>query len=423
MRVLLCHNFYQQPGGEDQVFRDEGALLESRGHEVVRYTLSNDAVNEMSKVALARKTLWNKESAAAIRTLIHEHRPDVMHCTNIFPLISPAAYYVAREEGVAVVQSLHNYRTLCPKAVLMRDGAICEQCIGKSFAWPAVVHSCYRDNRSASAAVAAMLAYHRTKQTWLMQVDRFIALTEFSKHKHIEGGLPADKIDVKPNFVSPDPQVGPGDGDYAVFVGRLSEEKGVATLLAAWTKLPGNLRLKIVGDGPLAAEVEHAVQSDPHIEWLGHRDLTEVCDLIGRAACLVMPSVCYETFGRTIVEAFAKGTPVVASRLGAMEELVEDGRTGFLFEAGNPDDLAEKVQRMIAATSDAGAQVKFRSAAREQYVDHFTPEANYGQLLAVYERALAAIGSTATGSTVIGSTVAEQKIVDMRHNSEEAGAV
>ena len=390
MKVLLCHNFYQQPGGEDQVFEDEGALLESRGHEVVRYTLSNDAVNRMSKMALARKTLWNKESAQEIREIIRRTRPDVMHCTNIFPLISPAAYYVAHEEQVAVVQSLHNYRTLCPKAVFVRDGKVCESCLGKSIAWPAIVHSCYRDSRAATAAVVAMQAYHRAKKTWQRRVDRFIALTEFSKQKHIEGGLPADKIDVKPNFVNPDPGAGRGQGDYAVFVGRLSEEKGVTTLLRAWSKLSKDVKLKIVGDGPLSDDVRQAAQTDSRIEWLGRRDLAEVCDIVGEATCLVMPSICYETFGRTIVEAYAKGTPVVASRLGAMQELVDDGRTGLLFEAGDPGDLAAKVDALI---SDLERLPKLRQEARWEYESRYTPGANYEQLLAIYEQALAAMNS------------------------------
>lgn len=388
MKILLCHNFYQQPGGEDQVFGDEGALLESRGHEVVRYTLHNDDISDMGKLALARKTLWNEASANQIRKIIRSERPDVMHCTNIFPLISPAAYYVAREEGVAVVQSLHNYRTICPKAQFVRDGKVCESCLGKSIAWPAILHGCYRDNRSATAAVVAMLAYHRKKQTWSKIVDRFIALTEFSKQKHIEGGLPADKIDVKPNFVSPDPGVGSGNGDYAVFVGRLSPEKGVGTLLEAWSHLRRDLRLRIVGDGPLADDVRKAAAADRRIEWLGRRDLTEVCDIIGAATCLVMPSVCYETFGRTIVEAYAKGTPVVSSRLGAMQELVDEGRTGTQFEAGNAEDLAAKLEELLR---DPSRLPEIREEARWEYEARYTAEANYEQLITIYETALGAV--------------------------------
>jgi glycosyltransferase involved in cell wall biosynthesis len=387
MKVLLCHNYYQQPGGEDQVFEDESALLEAHGHDVVRYTLHNDSIDQLGKLDLLRKTLWNHQSAEAIRETIRRTRPDVMHCHNVFPLISPAAYHVAKQEQVAVVQTLHNYRTVCPKAVLLRDGKICESCLGKSIAWPAIVHSCYRDSRAASATVAALLAFHRAKKTWTHSVDRFIALTEFSKQKHVEGGLPAEKIDVKPNFVNPDPKIGGGNGDYAVFVGRLSPEKGIETLLDGWSHLKRDLNLKIIGDGPLADDVRRAAQEDARIEWLGRREFSEVCDIVGEAQCLVMPSVWYETFGRTIVEAYAKGTPVIASRLGAMQELVAEGRTGLLFDPGDPVNLAATVEQLLSRPDQLPA---YRERARQEYESHFTPEANYEQLIGVYERALGA---------------------------------
>jgi len=385
MKILLCHNYYQQPGGEDQVFGDEGALLESRGHEVIRYTKHNDAIERMNRLALAGKTIWNRESAREIRQIVLRQRPDVMHCANTFPLISPSAYRQARKHGVAVVQTLHNYRTICPKAQFMRDAKVCESCLGKTFAWPSVVHKCYRDSRAASLAVATMIAFHRARGTWRREVDRFIALTEFSRAKHIDGGLPADKIDVKANFVDPDPGVGSRAGDYAVFVGRLSEEKGVQTLLAAWRQLRSDIPLKIVGDGPLAKEVQEVAAADSRIEWLGRRDLAQVCDIIGEAKCLVLPSVCYETFGRTIVEAYAKGTPVVVSQLGAMAELVDDGRTGLLFEAGNASDLANKVTQLVGEGSELA---KFRQQARWEYESLYTAETNYDQLIQIYERAI-----------------------------------
>ena len=387
MRILLCHNFYQQPGGEDQVFDDEGSLLESRGHEVVRYTLHNDAVKLMGKWELIRKTLWNSKSAEDVRQIIRRTKPDVMHCANTFPLISPAVYYVAKDEHVAVVQTLHNYRTSCPNAQLFRDGKVCESCLEKSIAWPAIVHSCYRDDRGASAAVVATLAYHWAKKTWTRKVDRFIALTEFSKQKHVQGGLPAERIDVKPNFVNPDPGIGSGNGDYAVFVGRLSAEKGIKTMLDGWSRLKRNLKLKIIGAGPLGDDVQRATRSDSRIEWLGRRTFGEVCDIVGDAKCVVIPSVWYETFGRTIIEAYAKGTPVIVSCLGAMRELVAEGRTGLLFEPGNPDDLANKVEQLIA---DRDKHSTFRREARWEYESHYTPELNYQQLMSVYQRAIGA---------------------------------
>jgi glycosyltransferase involved in cell wall biosynthesis len=386
MKVLMCHNYYQQPGGEDQSFAAEARLLEERGHGVVRFTLHNDAIARMGRWDVARRTLWSRESYAALRALIRRERPAVLHCTNTFPLISPAAYYAARAEGVAVVQSLRNYRLVCPNALLLRDGRVCEDCLGKAVAWPAVVHGCYRQDRSASAVVAALAAGHRAVGTWTRAVDLYFTPSEFARRKLVEGGLPADRIAVKPNFVHPDPGPGDGRGGYAVFVGRLSPEKGLDTLLAAWPRLRAPLPLKVVGDGPLADLVRSGCRRDPRLEWLGRRSPDEVLALVGAAACLVMPSTWYETFGRTVVEAFARGTPVVAARIGALTELVDEGRTGLLFAPGDAPDLAAQVERLLA---DPVRLERMRRAARLEYECKYTAETNYGMLLGIYEQALA----------------------------------
>jgi glycosyltransferase involved in cell wall biosynthesis len=310
-----------------------------------------------------------------------------MHCTNTFPLISPSAYYAARSQGVAVVQSLRNYRQLCPGGLLLRDSAVCEDCLGKWFAAPAVRHGCYRGSRMASAVVAGMTTWHRMLGTWSSAVDLYFTLTEFAKSRFVAAGWPAEKIVVKPNFIDPDPGIGSGDGGYAVFVGRLSPEKGVGTLLEAWRKLESPLPLKIIGQGPLAEEVQRFSQEHPHVELLGQKPLAEVLQIIGRASFLVMPSIWYETFGRTIIEAFAKGTPVIASRLGAMAELVDDGSTGLLFTPGDADDLAGKVHQLKVNPEQRQA---LRRAARSEYERHYTADLNHEQLLAIYQRAIKA---------------------------------
>ena len=311
MKVLLAHNYYQQAGGEDQVFADEGWLLESNGHQVLRYTVHNDQIKQGGQLSLAVKTIWNRSTYAELRELFRREQPAVVHFQNTFPLISPAAYYAARAEGVAVVQEIPNYRLLCPNAQLMRDGRVCEDCVGKLFAWPGVVHKCYRNSRGVTGVVAAMLSIHKIAGTWTGAVDTYIALTQFTRGKLIQGGLPAEKIEVKGNFLHPDPGPGTGDGGYAVFVGRLSPEKGVRTLLAAWELLGGRIPLKILGDGPLASDVRDAAARISGIEWLGRRPLNEVLDIVGRAAMLVFPSQWYEGQPKTIIEALAKGTPVV----------------------------------------------------------------------------------------------------------------
>jgi len=216
-------------------------------------------------------------------------------------------------------------------------------------------------------------------------VNYYYTLTEFSRRKFIEGGFPASRIAIKQNFVHPDPRAGKGDGGYVVFAGRLSPEKGIDTMLAAWAQMKDAPTLKIVGDGPQADLVKKAAAGNPRIQWLGFRPLDEVLTIIGGATCLVIPSIWYETFGRTIIEAFAKGTPVIASRLGAMAELVTSGRTGLHFEPGNPSDLRDKVQQFLA---DPEGMARMRIAAREEYESKYTAEINYRSLMGIYDRAM-----------------------------------
>jgi glycosyltransferase involved in cell wall biosynthesis len=256
--------------------------------------------------------------------------------------------------------------------------------MGKEIAYPGVIHRCYRQSKTASAGVAMMLAFHRAKNTWLEQVDLYIALTEFARQKFIEGGLPADKIVVKPNFVGLDPGIGEGQGGYALYVGRLSVEKGLDTLLAAWKQLKSRIPLKIVGEGPLAAQVIEATKQLPSVEWLGRRPMTEVYDLMGEAKFLVFPSKWYETFGRVAVEAFAKGTPVIAANIGAIAELVEAGRTGLHFRPGDAEDLATQIEWALENSEKLS---QMRQAARVEFEAKYTAEKNYQRLMDIYAKA------------------------------------
>ena len=385
MRILLCHNFYQQVGGEDLLFNEEAQLLESHGQTVFRFTLHNDSIPRMNPLGLAWRTIWNRSAYADLRRLIRQERPDLMHCTNTFPLVSPAAYYAARDEGIAVVQALQNYRLLCAGAYLLRADRVCEDCLGKILPWPAVMHACYRRSRAASFVAGAMLSGHRLLGTWNRAVTLYFTPSEFTRQKCIEGGLPTDRLAVKPNFVSVDPGKGTGKGGYGVFVGRLSPEKGLDSVLKAWPRLGGRLPLKIVGDGPVRDLAMAAAAAHPEIQWLGHRPIGEVLEIVGEAACLVMPSIWYETFGRTIVEAFAKGTPVIGSRIGAIAELIKDGHTGLLFRPGDADDLEAKLRQFLA---DPSAAAKMRHAARCEYETKYTAEINSQMLMGIYQRAL-----------------------------------
>jgi glycosyltransferase involved in cell wall biosynthesis len=389
MKILLCHNYYQQPGGEDQVFHDERDLLASHGHDVLTYTRHNDELKTRGSLRVlspAAGAVWSRRAYRELRELLRRERPDLMHCTNVFPLISPAAYYAARAERVPVVQSVHNFRLACVNGYLLRDRAPCEDCLGKTFAWKGVAHGCYRESRAASAAVATAQSLHRVVGTWRRAVRMYIAVSNFAQRKLVQAGLPAEKIVVKPNCVYPDQGPGDGSGDYAIFVGRLSPEKGLNTLLAAWSKLTVPTPLKIVGDGPLLGEVQQAAQRDARIQPLGRLPLEQVLQVVGGARFLIMPSIWYETFGRTVIEAFSKGTPAIVSRMGAMQELIDEGRTGLCFTPGDPGDLATKAESLLSAN---GRLTAMRAACRDEFEQKYTAEANYRQLITIYEQCLA----------------------------------
>jgi glycosyltransferase involved in cell wall biosynthesis len=382
MKILAVHNRYQRPGGEDQVFVDETALLESRNHRVLRYEVHNDQVKQVNRLTLAKDTVWNTSAYRELGALIRREQPDVVHFHNTLPLVSPAGYYAARAEEVPVIQTLHNYRLLCPVALFFRDGGVCEDCMGKAVPWPGVVHRCYRGSRAASGVIATMLTIHRALRTWTEMVDVYVALTEFARNKFIEGGLPAEKIVVKPNFVAPDPGRGQGGGGYALFVGRLAAEKGTGTMLAAWDRLGTRIPLKIVGDGPLRDLVVGAAARQSNVEWLGHRPVADVHALMGKADMLVFPS---EWFGRVAAEAFASGTPVIAANIGAVAELVEHGRTGLKFRPGDSEDLATQVEWALSHPAELR---RMRDEVRAEFEAKYTAERNYRALMEIYEAAL-----------------------------------
>jgi glycosyltransferase involved in cell wall biosynthesis len=381
MKILSIHNNYQIRGGEDESRESEERLLREMGNTVEVYQEHNDRVAAIGAMKMAARTVWSKESYDIVTKKLVESNTDLIHVQNFFPLISPSVYYAARAKGVPVVQTLRNYRLLCPNGLFFRDGQVCEDCMGKFVPYPGVIHGCYRENRPASAAVATMITTHRAMQTWSKMVDIYITLTEFARQKFIQGGLPADKIIVKPNFIHPDPGAGEGTGGYALFVGRLSVEKGLDTLLAAWEQLGDRIPLKIVGDGPLASEVANLSKRLPQVEWLGRRPMSEVHTLMGEAKLLIFPSKWYETFGRVAVEAFAKGTPVIAANIGAIAELVEHGRTGLHFQPGDAISLAAQVEWALQHPQEM-RQMRF--TARAEYETKYTAPANYRRLMDIY---------------------------------------
>ncbi len=389
MKIVVVHNTYQQPGGEDIVFELERKMLEAAGHDVVAYRRSNHEIEQLSaagRVFLLKRMIWASDTHRDFSRLLERERPDVVHVHNTFVMISPSIYAACRTARVPVVQTLHNFRLFCAGAEFARDGHVCEECLEHGV-WRGVRYGCYRGSKTSTAAVAAMLSWHRARGTWDQSVSAYIALTEFSRAKFIEGGLPEDRVAVKPNFVDPDPGAGGPDRPGAIFVGRLSPTKGVKTLIAALGRLQGSVPFAIIGGGPerpgFEAEAERC--GVPVSLFQGQLPRSETIAAMQRARFLVFPSEWYENFPMTIAESFACATPVLCSRLGAMREIVTDGRTGLHFHPSDPEDLASKMQW---AWEHPEQMREMGLNARREFELKYTAEKNYSQLSAIYENAI-----------------------------------
>jgi glycosyltransferase involved in cell wall biosynthesis len=390
MRVLIVHNRYLQAGGEDTVVTNEHALLVRHGCETRLWSVSNDVIaGTWSKITTAVRAPYSRPARDELARVIAEFAPTVVHVHNFFPLLSPSVYDACRTAGVSVVQTLHNYRTICAGALLTRDGHPCEDCIGAS-PYQGALHRCYRGSRIGSFAVARMIDMHHRRGTWSHKVDRFIALSAFAKDKFVKAGFPADRIEVKPNFTEDRPVSGSGARADALFVGRLSSEKGVSTLLRAWDSL--EVPLHVVGEGPLHELVKNATSR--RVVALGWKAPAEVAAEMARAAFLVMPSIWPENFPVTIAEAFCQRLPVIASRVPALEEIIEDGATGLLFSVADPDDLVTKVRW---AHQHPEAMRVMGANARRAYEERYSPSTNFRQLMNIYKAAIEQSQSTAIG--------------------------
>ncbi|MEN3112395.1 glycosyltransferase [Uliginosibacterium paludis] len=380
MKILLVHNAYKNRGGEDSVVDAEQQLLSSHGSSVQTCFASNDAIDGMSRPQLIRATFWNPGNKALLQERAKAFRPDLIHVHNTFPLISPSIYWAADHLGIPVVQTIHNFRLHCPQAMFLRGGEVCEDCKG-NLPWRGVVRKCYRNSYAQSAVLAGMVSVHRAMGTYDKKVTRYIALNHFCRDKLIEGGLPAERIVIKPNFIDAGPADLEGARSGGLFVGRLSAEKGIAVLAGAAEQCAA--RVSVIGGGELAGIAEKAFGE----RYLGFRDLPFILEAMRNAVYLVVPSICYESFPRTIVEAFASGLPVIASRLGALAEIVEEGRTGLLFEPGNAADLAQK---LAWAEANPDEMARMGRNARAEYEAKYTAATNYQQLMAIYAEAIEA---------------------------------
>jgi glycosyltransferase involved in cell wall biosynthesis len=383
LSVLVIHNQYQQPGGEDVVVRAEVDLLRGAGHRVLQFTQNNATLanrTPLDKAALFFTTTWNPTAYSAIRTLIEKERPDLAHCHNLLPQVSPAAYYTCQSAGVPVVQTLHNYRLFCPAGTFFHNGQVCQECT-RSLAY-AVKRGCYRNSRLETATVAMMLEFHRLRRTWTSSVNAYVALSEFSRNFFVALGLPDKNIHVKPNFLSHDPGQRSSPGSYALFVGRLSPEKGALEMLRTWLHLP-HIPLVVVGDGPVYDDASQMVRrsGSTHIRLLGRRSVEDTKAQMKGARFLIFPSRWYEPFGMVLLEAAAAGVPAIAARIAGVPELVIEDKTGLLFDLQKVDDLADKANWAWTHPAEMEAM---GSAARQLYLQNFTAEKNYESLINVY---------------------------------------
>ena len=394
MKVLLAHNFYQStsPSGEDMVFNNELKLLKRNNINVIEYTKYNDIVEDnIDKIKTSFVAKWSKQSYDEITSLIRKEKPDLVHFHNIWYLISPSAYYACQNLNVPVIQTLHNFRLFCINGLLMNNDNVCEKCITGS-PYRGAVNRCYRESLFYSLPMASILQTHQNNKTWDTQIDAFISLSDFSKQKYIQYGLQADKIFIKPNFYMNPPKPSYYNDGFGLFVGRLSREKGIDILLNA-SNILGNvdenkkILIKIVGDGAQSGIIKSRINTERinNVELLGRKNHLDIIKLIKNALFITLPSICYEGFPLVIAEAYACGKPVIASRLGAIAELVEDGKTGLLFEPGNARDLAAKIKWMYEHEDEC---IQMGRNAHKVFEEKYTAERNFEILMNIYKTVL-----------------------------------
>lgn len=394
MRVLLVHNFYGAgaPSGENYVVHSERDILAERGHEVVVYSRESDEIRAKgSRGAIigGLVTPWNQRSLREVSRIVRQFRPDVMHVHNTFPLISPSVFSVG--DDVAKVLTLHNYRLFCPAAIPLRDGEVCSKCIDARSSWASIRYGCYRNSRVATLPLAASVALHRAIGTWSRRVNRFVVLSRFQASVVRHAGLPAERVIVKPNFVrgQATPLPWTKRHRYVLFAGRFGEEKGVRTLLKAW-KMWGQAapQLHLAGDGELRPEVE-AMANELPVKVLGRLSRDELRLQMAQAMLVVVPSEWWETFGMVVCEAYAQGTPVAVSNLGALPELVENNRTGAIFRSGDPVSLLDCVRGLWL---QPGWLEEMGQAARVEFKAKYTESVAYDNLIDLYRSAIASVG-------------------------------
>jgi glycosyltransferase involved in cell wall biosynthesis len=387
LRVLQVHNHYAPGwGGEDTVVELEAQLLRDHGHEVDEFTDSTAGLKTdplLRQLLAAPSFLWSRHAYQDLAQKIAKFQPDVLHVHNTFPKLSPAVFWAGHRAGLPVVQTLHNFRLVCSNTHLFRDHRPCEKCIGE-VPWPALRHRCYQNSFARTAVVGAIGALHTTLGTYHRAVDAHIALNDFSRQIFVRGGLPADKLFVKPNFV-PHSDLGSRHREMKlVFAGVISRSKGVELLLEAWRMAAiERFDLVLIGDGPDRERLQHQYAEEPRVTWLGRRRRSEVLEHIAASRALVFPSLAAEHCPMVVLEAFSVATPVITANHPSLQAMVWPGREGLMFEAGNVKALAAVLRE--AAFADTDIWSGWSSAARRTQRERFSEDVNYGQLMSIYQ--------------------------------------
>lgn len=389
MKILILHNHYLESGGEDAVVCAEKSLLERYGHKVILYERFNKDIeryNILKKIRLLWKDIfWSEDTYKDLKRLIRQEKPDIAHIHNIFLLLSPSVYDALKEEHIYVVQTLHNYRFICLNGLFFRNNHICEECLIKKNSFHSVIHRCWRNSFLLSLCLYRMLNAYSLKMAISKKIDAYIALSEFSKAKFVRWGLPANRIFIKPNFIVSEVKPNKNGKDYAVFVGRLVNYKGVDTVISAFQKIR-YFGLKIIGSGPLLKRLQRMTKNSPNIELLGYLGHERTLEYIRESSFLIFPSICYENMPRVIVEAFSVGVAVIGSNIGATQELVRDGITGLLFNPADSDGLRQRIEYLI---KNKDTLAKMRDNAYQEYQEKYTAEKNYSALIDIYKKVIA----------------------------------
>lgn len=387
MKILIIHNKYKQFGGEDVAVELESSVLIQNNHEVEILYFDNSPIDShLSKITAAFRAIYNFSSARKVSKAILKFKPDVIHIHNLFFIASPSILYAASKHKVPVVLTLHNYRLICANALLLRNNKICELCTQKKFPFEGIRYKCYRNSATESALVTSITGIHKLLKTWQNKIHTYITLNEFSRSKllHSSLNIPAGKMITKPNFV-PDPGEGSMQREnFFLFAGRIVKEKGVHVLASAFATMPEN-KIIIIGDGPEKDLLQEQFRSYPNIFFEGQMEKNMVTEHMKRCKAFICPSIWYEGAPLTIIEAFATGTPVIASKLGSMAESITDGVNGLHFNAGDANDLCAKIRLLIAETENNSL---FYKNARQTYLEKYHAGIHYNAILKIYENAV-----------------------------------